>query len=323
MEYKDYYKTLGVPRNADDKEIKKAFRQLAHQHHPDKNPGDASAEQKFKEINEAYTVLSDTDKRGKYDQFGDQWERHTRSGGQPDGFDWGPWGSGGDRQSRTMTPEEFEQMFGGSMGGGGFSSFFDTLFSGAAGGQAFNQRARTGRYGYGTDPFAGAQPRAQIRPTEVDVTVSLQESFAGTTRMLHGSDNTRFEIDIPKGVKSGSKVRVKGAGGLGDIILKVTVTSHPQFKRESDNLRIQVPVEFHTAILGGEVAVPTLDGSVVLTIPAGTQGGKTFRLRGLGMPHLKNSQQRGDLYAEITIQIPTNLSDRERTLVEELRELRK
>ena len=326
MDYKDYYQTLGVGRNADEKEIKKAFRKLAQQYHPDKNPGDKSAEAKFKEINEAYTVLSDADKRAKYDQFGSQWEQYSRAGGRPEDFDWGGWASGmggspgaGGTHTRTMTPEEFEKIFGGmggSMGGGGFSSFFDTLF-GNVGGMGTGRGGRTGSFGY--DPRAAG--RQQLEGT-ANATVTLEEAFAGTTRTLQ-EDGQRFEVNIPRGVRTGSKVRMRGAGGRGDIVVTVTVMPHAQFAREEDNLQVKVPVELYTAVLGGEVQVPTLERPVVLKIPAGTQGGKVFRLRGLGMPHLKNPDQRGDLLAEVTITVPANLSDRERKLFEELRGLRK
>ena len=317
MEYKDYYKTLGVPRNADEKEIKKAFRKLAQQYHPDRNPGDKSAEAKFKEINEAYTVLSDADKRGKYDKFGSQWEQYSRAGGQPQDFDWSQWGGGrapGGGATRTVTPEEFEQMFGGRGGAGGFSSFFDTLFGGAAG-----RSART-RGGMGFDPGSmAAQPQRQA----VTVAVTLEEAFQGTTRMLQVEDGARLEVSIPRGVTTGSKVRVRGASGQSDIILNVEVESHPRYTREGDNLRVKVPVDLYTALLGGEVHVAAIDKTVALTIPAGTQNGKVIRLRGLGMPHLKQPDQHGDLLAELEVHLPTHLSEKEKALFTDLRQLRK
>lgn len=340
MDYKDYYKILGVERSADEKEIKKAFRKLAQQYHPDKNPGDKAAEAKFKEINEAYTVLSDADKRSKYDRFGAQWEQYERGGGRAEDFDWGGWsnmGGGGNngrgRSSvRNMTPEEFEQFFGTSSGGGGFSSFFDTLFgaggagSPGTGGSGTQYRTRTGpRYGFNFDPRPGQQgaPQPAEPRTDVNVEVTLDEAYRGTSRVLQTEDGARMEVNIPRGVKTGSRVRMRGgASGMGDVYLRIMVTPDSRFTREENDLRVNLPVDLYTAVLGGEVEVPTLDRPVVLTIPAGTQNGKTFRLRGLGMPELKNPDQRGELFAVVEVQLPTNLSDEEKRLFEELRKLR-
>lgn len=316
MDYKDYYQVLGVPRNADEKEIKRSFRKLAQQYHPDKNPGDKAAEQKFKEINEAYTVLSDADKRSKYDRFGAQWEQYTRAGGRPEDFNWGGgFGGGGGGGARTVTPEEFEQLFGNS----GFSSFFESLFGGDARSMGGGRRYSPGAGG-GFNPYG--VPQAS-REQEVPVKVTLEEAFHGTTRTLESADGTRLQANIPRGVRSGSKVRMKNSGGQGNILLKVEVLPHAQFERDEDNVRVELPVDLYTALLGGEVEVPTLERPVVLTVPPGTQNGRTFRLRGLGMPHLKQPDQRGDLLAVVAVKLPTNLSAEERTLLEQLRELRK
>lgn len=318
MDYKDYYRILGVSKNADEKEIKKAFRKLAQKYHPDKNPDDAQAEQRFKEINEAYTVLSDKEKRSHYDRFGSQWDRYANAGGNAQDF-WQQWGgnpgAGGSR-TRTMSQEEFERMFGGGMGGmggGGFSDFFQTLFGGGMGGA-----------GYGQSPYrqpgSAQSGQRQVPKTEVIVKITLDEAFSGTSRQLASNTGTRFEVTIPPGVKTGSKVRVKEPDGS-SIYLKIDIERHPQFKREEDNLRVIVPVDISTAVLGGEIEVPTIDRKIVLTIPEGTQGGKVFRLRGLGMPNVKDQNKKGDLLAEISISIPTDLSDAQRKLFEELRTL--
>lgn len=335
MDYKDYYSILGVDRNADEKEIKRAFRKLAQQYHPDKNPGDANAEARFKEINEAYTVLSDPDKRSKYDRFGAQWEQYQRAGGSPGDFDWGNWagmggaGSGGGGYTRTVTPEEFEQMFGGAggMGAGGFSSFFDALFGGGMGGGmggarpgGTRYRTRTGpRYGFDYDPRPG---QATEQANEVPVEVSLEEAYRGSSRILQTDDGTRMEVNIPRGVKTGSRVRMRGGANGADVYLRIKVADDPRFTRDGDTLRVKVPVDLYTALLGGEVEVPTMDRPVALKVPAGTQNGKTFRLRNLGMPQLKNPDQRGDLYAEVEVNLPSNLSDEEKRLFEQLRKLR-
>ena len=320
MEYKDYYQTLGVSRTADVKDIKKAYRKLAQQYHPDKNPGDKSAEQRFKEINEAYAVLSDADKRSKYDRFGAQWEQYERAGGRPEDFDWGRWGGAapggtpGGGYTRTVSPEEFEQMFGGS----GFSSFFETLFGGRGGARPGTGRRSPG-YGFDQGGFDGMnipQPA-----TEATAQVTLDEAFHGTTRLLERSDGTRLEVNIPRGVQTGSKVRMRGATGQGDIVINVDVLPDAHYTREGDNLRIAVPVDLYTAVLGGETEVKAPDKTVALRIPAGTQNGKVFRLRGLGMPHLKKPEHRGDLLAVVEVKLPAHLSDRERQLFEELRQI--
>jgi curved DNA-binding protein len=331
MDYKDYYKILGVDRNVDEKALKKAFRKLAQQYHPDKNPGDKVAEAKFKEINEAYTVLSDADKRSKYDRFGAQWEQYERGGGRAEDFDWGGWSNAGGRNgsgrgsARNMTPEEFEQFFGAGSGGG-FSSFFDTLFGagmgGAGGGTQYRTRTGTGpRYGFNFDARSG-QPGAVTSEaqSDVNVDVTLDEAYRGTTRVLQTEDGTRMEINIPRGVKTGSRVRMRGE--IGDVYLRITVSPDNRFTRDENDLRVNLPVDLYTAVLGGEIEVPTLDRPVVLTIPAGTQNGKTIRLRGLGMPDVKNPDQRGDLLVTVEIQLPTNLSDEEKRLFEELRKVR-
>ncbi len=322
MQYKDYYKILGVPKDATDKDIKKAYRQLARQYHPDTHPGDKQAEETFKEVNEAYEVLSDAEKRRTYDQFGSQWQQYQRGGGNPQDF-WQQWaaqgagarGQGAGPQTRTVSPEEFEQMFGGG-GFGGFSDFFETLFG-------------RGQASGGFDAFRQASARpTRGRDAEHSIDVTLEEAFAGTTRVLQ-IDGERIEVSIPRGVKTGSRVRVAGkgapgsAGGApGDLHLRVNVTPHSVFTREDADLRARVPVDIYTLVLGGEVQVPTLERPVVLTVPPGTPNGKVFRLRGLGMPHLRQPDQRGDLYAVTEAQVPQNLSDKELELFRQLRALR-
>lgn len=322
MNYKDYYQILGVSKSADEGEIKKAYRKLARQYHPDVNPGDKQAEQRFKEISEAYAVLSDAEKRKKYDRFGAQWQQYERAGVNPDDFGGFGFGNGGG-QSRTMSPEEFEQMFGrGGAGAGGFSDFFESLFGGGAPG------TRT-RGAPGT-PFEGFNTRTRRgQDIETPVTVTLEEALRGATRTLQRENGRRLEVSIPAGVRTGSRVRVAGEGapGMGgqpgDLFLVVEVTPHSRFRRDEDDLTVQVDVDLYTALLGGEVQVPTLERPVLLTLPAATQNGKRFRLRGLGMPNLRSPERRGDLYAEINVILPENLNAEERQLFERLRNLRK
>lgn len=332
MDYKDYYKTLGVKKDASADEIKKAYRKLARKHHPDVNPGDNTAEEKFKDINEAYEVLSDEDKRSKYDRFGQEWQQFSGSGGRPQDFNWGAWGGGqpGGAQYRTVSPEEFEQMFGGGGGGSGFSDFFETLFGGAGSRSAGRSRSGFGgSYSSADDLFGGmgARPVQQL-DQEHAIQVTLEEAFHGTTRTLQWENGKRVEARIPRGVRTGSKVRLTGQGGstdgrAGDLYLKVEVLPHAVFERDGDNLRMTLPVDIFTALLGGKVSVPTLDKPVNLSIPEGSRNGKVFRLAKLGMPKLRKPDERGDLYVTVSIDLPTKLSEEEKRIVREWQELRK
>ncbi|MFQ6000515.1 MAG: DnaJ C-terminal domain-containing protein [Anaerolineae bacterium] len=301
MEYKDYYKILGVDRNADQKEIRKAYRRLARQYHPDVNPGDRSAQEKFKEINEAYEVLSDPEKRQKYDQLGTSWREWQRMGEDPSGFDWGRWFTGQPGRVYVQYGDLDEVL-------GGFSDFFQAIFGGIP------------ETSWRTTPRRG-------RDYEQEVEISLEEAFRGTTRIL-SKDGRRLEVKIPPGVGTGSRIRMAGEGGdgyggaKGDLYLRIKVAPHPRFRREGDDLHVEVPLDLYTAVLGGEVRVPTLKGDIMLKIPPGTQSGKTFRLKGQGMPNLKDPQKRGDLYAKVKVRLPQKLTPRERELFEELKRLR-
>jgi curved DNA-binding protein len=317
MEYKDYYQTLGVAKDASEKEIRSAFRKLARQCHPDVNPGDTSAEERFKEINEAYEVLSDPEKRHKYDQLGTAWRDWGRTGGRPGDFDWSQWATGypgaqGQRvHVRYGTPEDLEDLFG---GGSPFSDFFSQIFGGMGVGAA------PGGFEYQVRPQRG-------QDYEQEVEISLREAYQGTTRVLQ-RDGRRLEVKIPPGARTGTRVRMSGEGGpgaasgpAGDLYLRLKVLSDPQFERQGDDLHVTVPVDLYTAVLGGRAQVPTLGGPVKLTIPAGTQNGRTFRLRGKGMPRLRQPDQHGDLYAKVGVQLPGRLTPRQQEMFEELRKL--
>jgi curved DNA-binding protein len=309
MEYKDYYKILGVDKKASQKDIKRTYRKLARQYHPDVNPGDKAAEERFKEINEAYEVLSDPEKRQKYDQLGTSWQQWQRRGGDPGGFDWSQWSAGGQPGGSRVHVQYGD--IGDLFGEGGFSDFFRNIFGGM-GGATYSQRSS----------------KRSGQDLEHPVDITLEEAFHGTKRILQ-SDSRRIEVTIPAGVDTGSRVRFSGEGGpglgggaSGNLYLRVTVLPHGTFERKGDDLYCRVAVDLYTAILGGEVPVPTLKGQVMLKIPPETQSGKRFRLKGLGMPNLKNSQQRGDLYAEVSIVVPKRLSKKEKELFQELAEMR-
>jgi curved DNA-binding protein len=324
MKYKDYYDILGVDRRAGEKEIKQAFRRLARQWHPDVNRDDPRAEERFKEINEAYEVLSDPDKRAKYDQLGHNWKQWERSGGDPGQFDWSQWFTGAPGGARVRWSGDLGDLFGGA-GGDAFSDFFNALFGGMSGGT----RVRTAEDIFGraaTGPASQAASSGQ--DAEVEVVVTLREALNGTARVLERGGR-RIRVTIPPGVSTGSKVRIAGTGQRdysgtpnGDLYLNVTVKPDPIFERDGDNLRCTVDVDLCTAVLGGEVRVTTLNGDVALKIPPGTQGGQTFRLRGKGMPNPRRPKQRGNLLATVEIHVPEKLGSRERELFEELAQIR-
>jgi len=344
MDYKDYYKTLGVKKNAGADEIKKAYRKLARKYHPDVNPGDKSAEERFKEINEAYEVLSDEDKRGKYDRFGAEWQQYSRAGGRPEDFNWGQWGGSagaggqpGGGQYRTVSPEEFEQMFGrgaSSAGGGSFSDFFEMLFGmGGRGATGTARQGFGGNFSAGSADFgdlfgdAGGRAAAPSLDQEHPIQITLEEAAQGTTRTLQWEDGRRLEARIPRGVRTGSRVRLTGQAGAGDgragdLYLKVEVLPHAIYERDGDDLRMTLPVDLFTVLLGGKVNVPALDKTVSLSIPAGTRNGKVFRLAKLGMPKLRQPDTRGDLYVTVSVELPRHLSDEEKSLVREWQTVR-
>ena len=362
VQFKDYYQVLGVDRAADVKAIRGAYRKLARKHHPDLNPGDLTAEERFKDVNEAYEVLSDAEKRKMYDRFGEDWQRYRDAGFTGDE----PRGSGSGGRG-NFDPNDFGQWFTGQQAGqpgtagewtfhetgntaeaGGFSDFFQTLFG--ARGQPTGRRRSTSTL---------RLSRRRGEDMEAPVEVSFDEAFHGATRtiQMQGSapcstcggtglvregmcptcdgvglvSRTRtLEVTIPSGVATGSRVRIAGQGGPGegggpngDVYLRVTVQPNPRFERDGNDLRTQIDIPLTTAILGGEVVVPTPTSKVALTIPGETQAGRVFRLRGQGMPALKGTPaKRGDLLVRANVVLPTNLTEREQALFRELRDIR-
>lgn len=297
---RDYYEVLGVSRNATDKEIRSAYRRLARKHHPDVNPNDKQSEAIFKEVNAAYDVLSDPEKRRKYDLYGDQWEhadeiermQRARAGAR----------SGNVRFTTTDFGEGFDI--------GDLGDIFGGLFGGGNGRRAGTRRA----------------PANVEHPVEV----TLEEAFNGATRTLmvegdHG-DTRRLEVKIPPGVDTGSRVRIAGEGRAGfdgqrgDLYLVITVRSHPRFERKGDDLYTDVEVPVSTPVLGGEVEVQAINRKVALKLPPGTQNGQHFRLAGLGMPRLGQPDKRGDLYARVRVVLPKQATEQQRKLFEQLKE---
>ena len=307
MEYRDYYKTLGVPRSASNKEIKRVYRNLARKYHPDLKPDDKASEQKLKAINEAYEVLGDPEKRSKYDRLGASWYHHQARGGRTGGFDWSNWSAGGQPGAGGI---DYGDIFG-QGGAGGFSEFFNSVFGAAN----LSGSARPAR-------------KAAPDPLTQEVTITLVEAARGTTRRLMKGKRT-LDVKIPPGAKTGTRVRISGEGPRGpggrpgDLDLKVRVEPHKHFERRGDDLYLKLPLDLFVAVLGGEVTVPTLTGNVSLSVPAGSQGGQTMRLRGKGIPNLKLPNQLGDLYVRLQVQVPAKLSPQEKRLWDQLAQLHK
>ncbi|MDB5074194.1 MAG: chaperone DnaJ domain protein [Chloroflexi bacterium] len=330
MEFRDYYAVLGVPKTASSKEIRSAYRKLARQHHPDVNPGNKEAEERFKEISEAYEVLYDPEKRKLYDTLGPQWreyERYREAGGTASpsefaqattagagaGAGAGRGGQGFDpfagarRSTRgAASPDDLHDIFGQESP---YSDFFSSIFGDV---QGTTRRARRGG------------------DVEAQVELSLEDAFRGTTVQLQITDPTgtprTIEARIPPGVRDGSRIRLAGQGAAGrggaaagDLFVVVSVRPHPRFRREGDDLRTDASVDMFTCLLGGVIRVPTLKGTrLEVRIPPDTQNGQAIRLKGQGMPHLRHPERAGDLYVEVRVVLPTGLNAEERELVAEL-----
>ena len=319
VEYQDYYGILGVPKTATEKEIRSAYRKLARQYHPDVNPNNKDAEERFKTINEAYEVLSDPEKRKRYDQLGARWREYEQwqsaqqsTGPQGQPFDWSWFGTeapGGVRyEYRSVNEEDLQDLFGDE---DPFSDFFKTFF--------------------GSERRTSQQPRQPRTGSNLEqpVEVTLEEAYHGTTRRFTvdttNGQRRSLEVKIPPGVDNGSRVRVTGqgipgqAGGpAGDLYLVISVRPDPRFERRGADLYHRLNAPLSVLLLGGEVRVMTLDGrTLALSIPAGTQDGRVFRLRGQGMPRLSQPDQRGDLHVEVHAHLPEQLTPRQRELLEE------
>ncbi len=302
MEYRDYYEALGVARGASQADIKKAFRKLAREVHPDKKPGDKAAERRFKEINEANEVLSDPDKRRKYDTLGADWEAYSRAGAGAGAA--GPFGAGGPFAAYGFGSApgagNVRYEFRSSGDAGAFSDFFQAFFGGEMAGPGGGaSRAAPGGARHGRVAHGAVEATAEL---------DLEEAFHGTTRLV-AVGGKRLEVTIPRGVDTGSRVRLAGRGGDGrDLVVVVRLRPHGTYTRRGADLERELPISLGEALLGGEVPVATLKGRVLLTIPPGTQAGRSFRLTGQGMPHLRGDGT-GDLYVRVRVVLPTALGE--------------
>ncbi len=303
MDYKDYYKILGVGKTATQDEIKKAYRKLAVKYHPDKNPGDKAAENKFKEANEANEVLSKPDKRKQYDELGKNWQSYQQSGGYANQGGGRP--GGGRRSSGGAGGFSTEDFYGG--GSGQFSDFFENIFGGggATGGRS-SRRA-----------FAGEDLQAEMH-------ITLEEAFHGASRQATIGDS-KVNMKLKPGVSEGQVLRLKGkgeagsgGGGNGDLLITMHILPNNKFERKENDLYFDQPIDLYMAVLGGKIPVQGINKTVNMTIAAGTDSNKTFRLKGLGMPVYKNPEQYGDAYVRVIIQTPKHLSKEEKELFEQL-----
>jgi curved DNA-binding protein len=310
MDFKDYYGILGVLPDADKKVIKQTYRQLARKYHPDINPGNKEAEEKFKTINEAYQVLSDEEKRKKYDELRAQYQRWQQTGDRQQDFEWQNWSAqpGQGVHVQYANPEDLEDLFGSESP---YSDFFNNIF-----GQV---------HGRGRDSGRSATPRPRRgRGVEFEVDLTLAEAFFGAERLFE-IDGHRIKASIPPGVRTGSRVRLAGqgepghnGGPAGDLYLIVNVLPNDNFERDGDDLHIDLPVDIFTAIAGGEIRIPTLERPLILKIPPRTNAGRSFRLRGKGMPHLSDPKTHGDLFAMVRLVLPDPLTDQEVNSIREL-----
>ncbi len=306
MDFKDYYSILGVSKSATEDEIKKAYRKLAQKYHPDKNKGDSTAEEKFKDISEAYEVLKDSDKRRKYDNLGSSYNRYRNTGGNS-GFNWSDWENPGASGRRRKT--SFGDMF--DQGGSGFySDFFEKIFGGGFG------KSR----GFSPTPKQGEDFK-----TEVDI--SLEEAFKGTSRLIK-INKERIEIKLKAGIPDGTVLKITGKGSSGrnggangNLLITVNVKEHPEVELKDRDLYQDLIIDLYTAILGGSMKVKTFTGTLQVNIAPETQSGKVLKLKGLGMPEYAD-KAKGDLYLNINIKLPENLSSEEKELFEKLKKIR-
>lgn len=318
MTFKDYYSILGVSKSSTQDEIKKAYRKLAHKYHPDKNPGNTESESKFKDISEAYDVLGDDDKRKKYDNLGSQYSSFTNQGGRAEDFDWSNWmnqnqGSTRPNDGSYKTGYDFFNS------GGGVSDFFDRIF-----GNANNKK--------GADSFSGfgkQQARLKGEDVNLEVSISLEEAFSGTSKIIKIGQES-IELKFKPGIDEGQELKISGKGKAGkfggvngNLYIKVVIQKNNIFERKNEDLYTDFTVDLYTAILGGEIKIKTMSGSVKLNIPAESQIGKVFKLTGQGMPFYNDNSKRGNLFLKLaSVELPKNLTEKEKELFAELKRIK-
>ena len=303
MEYKDYYKVLGVDKKASQEEIKKAYRKLAVKYHPDKNPGDKKSEEKFKEINEANDILGDVEKRKKYDDLGENWQAYQQ-GGFPNDF--GQRGKGGRQQGQS------QQYYSGDEGQ--FSDFFESFF-GSGGG------------GFGGSGFGGGRGKSRSAKGEdyqAEATITLEEAFHGTSRQVNLQEQ-KLSLKLKPGIEEGQILRMKDKGGPGrnggpngDLLITIHVAPNQRFERKGDDLYFDQPLDAFTAMLGGKLSAHGIDKAVNIKIPEGTDSNKVFRLKGMGMPTYKDPSQRGDAYVKVILTVPKNLTPQDKEILSKI-----
>ncbi len=319
MEFKDYYKILGISKKASQDEIKKAYRKLAQKYHPDRNPNDKKAEEKFKDVSEAYEVLSDPEKRKKYDELGSDWKKYEQAGAGTGGFDWSKYASQGGfgGRGRTYTYQgDFEDVF-----GGGFSDFFEQFFGGGFGTQTRGRRSNFGGF--------GQQSAAKGQDLKASLDISLSDAYQGAEKVVN-VQGKKLRIKIKQGIKDGQTLRLKQKGGQspaggpnGDLYLTINVKEQKGYQRDGNDLYIDFPVDLYTAVLGGDAHLKSLNGALKFKIPAGTNSGTNLRAKGKGFTDYDNPGKKGDLYAKVLVQVPQKLSKKEKELFRELASFKK
>lgn len=328
MEFRDYYSILGVKKGASKDEIKKSYRKLARKYHPDVNPNDSEALKKFKQVGEAYEVLSNDENRKLYDQAGADWKRYKQAGAQSGDFNWQQWAN---RQRAQKHQHAYSQSGETPFGAEDFSDFFEHIFGG---GQPFRHSQKRGA---SSGPFGGApfewQTQTPPKPEKgkdlsATLEITLEEAYEGTEKSVR-LNKEQIKIKIPKGIKSGKKLKLKNRGGpgarggvCGDMYITVVVRPHDVFQREENDLYTETDVGLFQALMGGTATIPALSGKVKIKIPPGSQPGKVMRLKGFGMPVFGKEEQKGDLYVTINVQLPENLSEQEKELIRKWEKLR-
>jgi curved DNA-binding protein len=324
MDFKDYYKILGVEKSATAEEIKKAYRKLAIKFHPDTHQGDKASEDKFKNINEAYEVLGDADKRKKYDSLGSSYNRYQQTGGNPDEFNWSEWAGSSGRGRSSDSYSNIGDIF----SGGGMSEFFEKIFGGSFGQSSKSTRQRTARGGSRNNPM---YETAVSPPEDVNTSleITLEEAYKGVHKLISINGN-KIDLNIKPGIKDGQVLKIPGKGksdhngrSAGDLLIKVLVKPHKHVKRQEDDLYVDVTIDLYRAILGGTSNLQTFGGKIKLVVPPESQPGKVLILKGQGMPKYTDPTKYGDLYITLNVKLPENISDEEKELFKKLESLRK